>query len=146
MQTATSSSRRRWLVPLACAAVAIPTFVAYWVGGRPALGVAWAAASIVFALLLLLGDRSDTIRMLRGDEDDERTLALESQAMTVTALVLVVALAGLFLAAGIRGESGITYGALLVLAEATHLAALAILNRKGGLPTTRASSGRLAND
>ena len=71
--------------------------------------------------------------MLRGEEDDERTLMLESQAMTITALVLVVAVGGLFLAAGVRGESGIAYGALLILAEVTHLASLAILNRKGGL-------------
>lgn len=131
MQTTRNNRRSRWLVPLGVAAVAVPTFVAFWIGGRPGLGAAWAAVSIVFALLLVLGGRSNTIRMLRGDEDDERTLALEWQAMTITAVVLIVALAGLFLAAGLRGESGITYAALLILAEVTHLAALAILNRKG---------------
>jgi hypothetical protein len=78
-----------------------------------------------------VGGRSDTIRMLRGEEDDERTLALESQAMTITAFVLVVALAGLFLAAGVRGESGVTYAALLILAEVVHIGALAVLNRRG---------------
>lgn len=130
MQTAGSSSQSRWLVPVLVAAVAGATFVAFWIGGRPGLGAAWAGASIAFALLLVLGGRSDTIRMLRGEEDDERTLALELQATTITAVVLVVALAGLFLAAGLRGESGVTYGALLVLAELTHLAALAVLNRK----------------
>lgn len=109
----------------------MPTFVAFWVGGRPELGAAWAAASVVFGLVLLVGGRSDTIRMLRGDEDDERTLALESQAMTVTALVLIVVLAGLFLAAGIRGETGVVYGVLLIVAELTHIGALAVLSRKG---------------
>ena len=122
--------RPRWLVPALVAGLAVPTFTAFWVGGRPALGAAWAAASVGFALLLLLGGRSDTIRLLRGDEDDERTLALEAQAMTVVALVLVVALAGLFLAAGVRGESGITYGVLLIAAELTHIGALAVLNRR----------------
>lgn len=131
MQTASSSPRARWLVPIGVAAVGVPTFVAFWIGGRPALGAVWAAVSAGFALLLLVGGRSDTVRMLRGDEDDERTLALESQAMTLTALVLIVALAGLFLAAGIRGESGVTYAALLIVAEVTHLVALAVLNRKG---------------
>lgn len=131
MQTTSGSSHPSWLVPVLVAGVAVPTFVAFWVGGRPELGAAWAAASVVFALALLVGGRSDTIRMLRGDEDDERTLALESQAMTVTALVLVVALAGLFLAAGIRGESGVVYGVLLIVAELTHIAALAALNRRG---------------
>jgi hypothetical protein len=131
MQTARSSSHPRWLVPLGVAGVAVLTFVAFWIGGHPDLGAAWAAVSIVFALLLLLGGRSDTVRLVRGDEDDERTLALELQATTITAVVLVVALAGLFLAAGLRGESGVTFAALLFLAEVTHIAALAVLNRKG---------------
>lgn len=131
MQMARSNSYPRWLMPLLVAAVAVPTFVAFWLGGRPELGAAWAGASIVFALLLVLGGKSDTIRMLRGDADDERTFALEYQAMTITALVVLVALAGLFLAAGLRGESGVTYGVLLILAEVTHICALAALNRKG---------------
>jgi hypothetical protein len=46
-------------------------------------------------------------------------------------VALVVALAGLFLASGLRGENGLVYGALLLLAEVTHLAALAALNRMG---------------
>ena len=45
-------------------------------------------------------------------------------------MVLIVALVGLFLAAGIRGESGLVYGALLLLAEAVHLVALAVLRRR----------------
>ena len=131
MQTTAPEPRRPWLVPLLATSVAIPTFVAFWLGGRPGLGVAWAAVSVVFGLLLVLGGRSDTIRLIRGDEDDERTLALEAQAMTLTTVVLTVALVGLFLAAGVRGESGLVYGALLILAEATHFAALAVLNRRG---------------
>ena len=101
MQTAaTDSGRARpgWLVPLLVMAVAIPTFLAFWIGGLPQLGAVWAALSVAFGLLLAFGGRSDTIRLLRGDEDDERTLALEAQAMTITALVLTTALAGLFLA------------------------------------------------
>ncbi len=45
--------------------------------------------------------------------------------------VLVVALVGLFYAAAIRGEHGIVYGVLLLVAEATRLTALTVLNRKG---------------
>ena len=74
---------------------------------------------VAFGVLLAIGGRSETIRLLRGDEDDERTLALEAQATTVTALVLTVALALLFLASGIRGEeSGTVYALLLILAGA----------------------------
>ena len=130
MQTQASSPGAAVLVPLLVAAIGIPTFVAFWIGGRPGLGALWAAASLAFALVLWLGGRSDTIRLVRGEDDDERALELELKAMTYTALVLVVSLAGLFLAAGVRGESGLVYGVLLLLAEVTHLGALAVLNRR----------------
>jgi hypothetical protein len=120
-----------WVVPTLVAGVSVPTFIAFWIGGRPQLGLLWGAVSIAFALLLAFGGRLDTIQFLRGSADDERTLALEAQATTITALVLIAALAVLFLAAGARGESGLTYGALLLLAEATHVFALAVLNRRG---------------
>ena len=130
MQTESNSPLPGWIVPLAVAAVGVPTFIAFWIGGRPQLGALWAGASVVFGVVIALGGRSDTIRMLRGAADDERTLMLEYRASTATAIVLVLALAALFLAAGIRGESGLVYGALLLLAEATHLTALVVLNRK----------------
>ena len=122
--------RSSLVVPLLVASVGLPTFVAFWIGGRPGLGAVWAGVSVAFGLVLGLGGRSDTLRMLRGGDDDERTILLEYKAMTAVALVLVVALAGLFLAAGIRGESGLVFGLLLLVAETTHVAALAAVNRK----------------
>ena len=121
-----------WVVPALVAALAVPTFVAFWIGERPQLGAVWAAVQLTFAVVLVAGRRSDTIRLLRGLDDDERTFALESQATAITAVVLVTALAVLFLAAGVRGESGLVYASLLLLllAELTHLGALAVLNRK----------------
>lgn len=131
MQMAASSARRSWWwIPVLVAALAIPTFLAFWIGGRPQAGLLWASLSIVFALLLVFGGRSDTIRLLRGQDDDERTLALELQATMLTAIVLIIAVAGLFLITAARGENPIVYGVLLLLAEATHLGALAILNRR----------------
>jgi hypothetical protein len=118
-------------VPLLVAAVGIPTFVAFWIGGNPQLGLLWAAVSVAFGVALALGGRSDTLRLLRGSDDDERARQLEYQAMTAVALVLTVGLAGLFLVEGIRGESGLVYGVLLIAAETTHLVALAVLNRRG---------------
>lgn len=118
-------------VPFLVAAVGIPTFVAFWIGGRPQLGLVWAAVSVAFGVVLALGSRSETLRLVRGSDDDERAVALEYKAATAVALVLTVSLAGLFLAAGVRGESGLVYGVLLILAEATRVLALAVLNRRG---------------
>ena len=120
-----------WLVSALVAAVAVPTFAAFWIGGQPGLGAVWAGVNIAFALVIALGRRNDTIRMLGGIEDDERARLLEYKAGTAMGFVLVVALVALFYAAAIRGENGIVYGGLLLLGEATRLVALAVLNRKG---------------
>ena len=130
MQTDARKPAPEWLVPFLAAALGVPTFVAFWIGGRPELGAIYGAVSLLFGAILVVGSRSDTLRMLRGVDDDERTLLLEYKAATAMGLVLVTALAGLFLAAGIRGENGLVYGALLVLAEITHVVALAVLSRK----------------
>jgi hypothetical protein len=119
----------RW-VPALVASLAIPTFVAFWIGGEPRAGLIWGGLSVVFALVLALGGRSDTIRLLRGEDDDERALALETRATMLTGVVLIVALAVLFLVTAARGENPLVYGLLLLLAETTHLVALAALNRR----------------
>jgi 4-hydroxybenzoate polyprenyltransferase len=119
-----------WVVPTLVAAFGLLTFAAFWIGGRPQLGAVWALVNVAFALAIAIGSRSDTVRLLRGAEDDERTMLLELQASTFTAIVLVLALTALFLAAGIRGESGLVYAVLLLAAEATHVASLFLLNRK----------------
>lgn len=120
----------QWLAPLLVAAVAVPTFGAFWIGGRPELGALWAAVNVGFALVIALGRRSETIQLLSGTEDDERTRLLEYKAGTAMGFVVVLALVVLFLAAGIRGESGLVYGVLLLLAEATRLVSLVVLNRR----------------
>ena len=68
---------------------------------------------MAFALVIALGRRKDTIRLLSGTEDDERARLLDYKATSAMGMVLVVALAGLFFAAGIRGENGLVYGVLL---------------------------------
>lgn len=123
--------RPAWVVPALIASTAVPTFVAFWIGGNPQLGVAWACVSLVLAAVVAVGGRSETIQLIRGEHDDERSVALENQALTITSLVLTLALVALFLAAGVRGESGLEFGALLILGEATHFVALAVLNRRG---------------
>jgi hypothetical protein len=119
----------RW-VPALVASLAVPTFVAFWIGGDPRAGLIWGGLSIAFGIVLALGGRSDTIRLMRGEDDDERTLALELQATTLTAVVLIVALACLFLVTAARGDSPLVYGLLLLAAEVTHLGAFAVLNRR----------------
>jgi hypothetical protein len=117
--------------PLLVAGLAIPTFVAFWIGGNPRAGLIWGGLSVLAGLVLALGGRSDTIRLMRGEDADERWLAIETQATMITGHVVTGALAVLFLVTAARGDNPLVYGVLLLLAEATHLVALAVLNRKG---------------
>lgn len=130
MQGNDSRPLPEWLAPALVAAVALPTFGAFWIGGRPGLGLVWAGVNVLFALAIAAGRRSDTIRLISGTEDDERTRLLDYRATSAMGIVLVAALVGLFFADAVRGESGVVYGVLLLLGEATRLTTLAILNRR----------------
>lgn len=130
VQVERNTSLPEWLASALVAAVAVPTFAAFWVGGRPGLGAAWAGVNIAFAIVIALGRRSDLIRVLSGVDDDERARLLEYKAGTAMGIVLVAALVGLFYVAALRGENGLVYGVLLLLAEAARVTALAVLTRR----------------
>lgn len=99
-----------------------------WVA--PGLGLVWVGINALFAVVFVAGRRSDAVRMLGGVDDDERTRTLDYQATTVMGVVLAVALATLFLASAVRGESGLVYGALLLLGETSRLTTLVVLARR----------------
>jgi hypothetical protein len=120
-----------WLAPVLVAGVAVVTFAAFWIGGKPELGLMWGAISLAFGAVLVVGSRNDTIRILKGVDDDERTRTIEYKAMTVVSTVLTLALVALLLGSAVQGESGLVYGVLLVVMEVTRLAAVAILSRRG---------------
>ncbi len=130
MQTQQQMSLPVWVAPVLIGVVAVVTFVAFWIGGQPGPGGVWAGITLGLGLVVVLGSRSDTMRILGGADDDERTRGLEHRATSAMGMVLVATLAVLFLASGIRGDSGLVYGLLLLVAETTRLAALAILSRR----------------
>jgi hypothetical protein len=67
MHTAAANARSGWWwVPALVAALGVPTFLAFWIGGDPQAGLLWGSLSILFALVLAVGGRSDTIRLLAG--------------------------------------------------------------------------------
>ena len=106
-----------WVAPAVVAATAIPTFVAFWIGGNPRTGLVWAVVALAFAALLAVASRSDALRILAGLDDDERTRDVDRRATAAMGMVLVVALVVCFLGSAARGESGLVFGVLLVLAD-----------------------------
>lgn len=120
-----------WAAPTLVAATAIPTFAAFWIGGNPRTGLVWAGVALAFAAVLALGTRTEALRILSGLDDDERTRDVDRRATAAMGMVLVLALVVCFLGSALRGESGLVFGLLLILAEATRLAASAVLSRRG---------------
>lgn len=118
------------VIPLVVAAQAIPILGAFWLGGRIEVGALWAGVVLAMAALLAFGGRSETLRTLRGVDDDERVQHLELQATAVVAVVLLVGLFGLLIAEGIRGGTGLVYAVLLLAAEVAHVVALGVLIRR----------------
>lgn len=61
MQAESPTPLPDWLMPVLVAAVAVPTFLAFWIGGRPELGVLWAGVNVVVAVVIALGRRHEVI-------------------------------------------------------------------------------------
>lgn len=131
MHTEQSRPLPGWVAPVLVASTAIPTFTAFWIGGNPRIGLAWSAVSLAFAAVLALGTRVDALRILAGVDDDERVRDIDRRALAAMGTVLVVALVACFLVSAIRGESGLVFGLLLLLAEVVRLASTAVLSRRG---------------
>jgi hypothetical protein len=119
-----SIRRSRWFQPLLAILAGAVLLVVLAVGGHPQEGPLAFGIMVVFAIFLLAGNRSDTVRALRGDGRDERFELIRLKAATLAARVVLVAVLALFLVEVGRGNSGEPYGWLSALGGATFLASL----------------------
>ena len=94
------------------------------IGGHPQEGTAAFAMMVAFAIFLLAGERSDTVRALRGDGRDERFELIQLKASTLAARVVLLAVVVLYLVEVARGNSGAPYDWLSALGGATFLASI----------------------
>jgi hypothetical protein len=91
-----ATSRRicgtRWFLPAFTIFLGLCLGGAQWVGGDRQTGLTSIVFFIAIAALLVLGGRSETIRMIRGDGRDERWARIDLAATALTGLVLVTAI------------------------------------------------------
>lgn len=99
-------------------------FVATWIGGNPALGAGMLAIVAAYAALLLLGDRVEILRALRGQFDDERYQSFDLRATAYAGVATILALFGGFLYELARGEGGWPYSMLLGVAGVSYVVSL----------------------
>lgn len=122
-------SRSRWELPAFSVLMGVVMFGAEFVGGDLQGGVYALVIMCAFAVLLALGGRSETIRLMRG-EVDERGALIDLRATAYTGILLIVVIIGAFLVQVARGHSGDPYTQLGAVAGAGYLAALFIVRRR----------------
>ncbi len=88
----TESRWSRWVVPALALLGGAAYLLANWFGGNLALGLVMFAVMVAYAAVLVLGGRSELIRLLRGQPIDERYRAFDLRASALAGGILLVAL------------------------------------------------------
>ena len=120
----TMAKRSRWVVPGVGLLIGVAYLVANWIGGNPLLGMAMFAVMVLYVAVLLVGDRSEVVRVLRGQPPDERYRSFDLRATAFAGLVTILVLIGSFLLELSRGSDGQPYSALLAVAGISYLVGL----------------------
>lgn len=120
----TEAGWTRWIVPAVALLGGAGYLVANWIGGNFTLGLAMFAVMAAYASLLLLGGRSELIRLLRGQPIDERYRAFDLRATAFAGGVVLVALLGGGLYEMARGEDGQPYAILTAIGGGSYIVAL----------------------
>ncbi len=114
----------KWFVPLFALALGFAVFAAQWIGGNPLSGLGSLGIMAGFAVLLLLGGGSETIRGLRGDGRDERFREIDIHATAVAGLAVLGAMIVAFLIELARGHDGSPYAWLGAIGGLAYLLAV----------------------
>ena len=123
MSTAPRSRRYpKYAVPIFTLFLAALVFAAQAIGGDAAGGARSAAVLAGIALILAIGGRSETVRLIR--QPDERWLALDKRATAFTGSVLAIVLIGAWLWEVAHGRSGEPYVQLCSLAGLAYLSSM----------------------
>jgi hypothetical protein len=127
----TSHTRSRYSFTLFCWFLGVTIAVAFVIGGKPGEAIFSAALFGAIGLAFLLGGRSETVRVVRGDLPDERWQMHDLRATAIAGLVLIFAVLGAWIVQVARGRSGSPYDALGAVAGVSYLVAIVVLRLRG---------------
>lgn len=114
----------RWLVPLVSAAMGVVFVAVGLVSGDVRFAVAGGVVMTAYAAFLLLGARSETVKVLHGRPPDERYLGFAVNALALSGLVTPLAMLGLGMYEILTGGDGQPYALLCFLAGAVFAGSL----------------------
>ena len=125
----TRAYRTKWFMPLFAVLLGGGVFAALWIGGDEKGAIVSFAILAGFGLaILVLGERSETIRGLRGDGRDERFSMIDMRATALAGTVVITAIIVGWLVEVARGDDGQPYTWLGAVAGIAYIVGL-ILGR-----------------
>lgn len=127
----TAVHKTKWFLPGFSIAIGLAFLGALWAGGNARDGVYSFGVMAVFALLILLGGRSDTIRGLRGDGRDERFARLDLVATAIAGNALIGIVIGAVIWEWAHGRDGTPYVQLGAISGVVYLVAVGFLRWRG---------------
>ena len=130
----TASSRslifNRWFLPVFALVLGLAIGGAQWKGGDLQTGLSSLALFVAVAAVFVLGGRSETIRMIRGDGRDERWARIDLAATALSGLTVIVAVIIGAIWEWAHGRDGTPFVQLGALGGVAYIAALAILRKR----------------
>src|SRR5262249_48171720 len=124
-------TRTKWFLPAFSLGLGLVMMAAIWIGGDLALGLQALAVMAVFAAIVLLGGRSETIRGPRGDGRDERFRQIDLAATALAGLAVITAIIVAFVVEVAQGHDGRPYSWLGAIGGLAHLVAIVVLRVRG---------------
>ena len=124
-------SRSKWFLPAVSVGLGLVMMTAIWIGGDLSLGLQALAVMTVFAAIILLGSRSETIRGLRGDGRDERFRQLDLAATAIAGMAVITAIIVAFVVEVAQGHDGRPYSWLGAIGGLAYLIAVVVLRLRG---------------
>jgi hypothetical protein len=121
------NTRSRFFLPGFCAALGVVIAGAMLIGGQRLDALFSLALFFAIAAALLLGGRSETVRMVRGDQPDERWAQHDLRATAFAGITLIVIVLGAWIVEIARGNDGQPYVSLGAIAGVAYLAAVIYL-------------------
>lgn len=115
---------KKWAVPVLCLFIGLIYLGAFWVAGNLGAGLWGLAIMVGYGVVLLVGGRSDIVRVLRGQSTDERYRSFDLRATAFAGVVTIFVLLGGFIYEVARGQDGQPYALLGFVAAVSYLVAL----------------------
>jgi hypothetical protein len=124
------SDKSTWLAPVVPVLLGAAVLAAEATSGDLAEGLVWFGLLAGVGALLAFGGRFESVRLARGDGEDEREASINQRAMAAVGTVLMIALTAVIVFQVARGEDPSPYTQITALGGASYVASLLVLHRR----------------